>query len=786
MMHRIRRWFAPGKGGKQDVFAAPAEQQGRDYRAQADRLWLAGQPDQAQELYRKALALDAGDAMAANNLGHLLLDQERLDEAQPLFELARKHQPQLADAHFGLATVELRRGNAALAEAHFVRTLDLDQKIELAHRDLAYLLAGTGQRARARAVAEDGLRHFPDSADLHLLAAELCDGQGEPERAIDHFRQAAAANPHLISAHSGLGYALARSGDLDGARQAFGQQTEVLPDLAAGYCGLGDVARIAGQLEQASVYYRQALAREPRHMATLIALAAALLALGRAAEAGATYREILAIDPSSLDAQTGYGEALAAQRLWSEAALQFERALAHRPDGALCNRLGLIYLQAGAAEQAGSSFRRALALDPHNVSAMLNLGNALQDLRRHDEAVAVYRQAIESSPGNADAHVCLGSAHEACQRYDTALACYARALELNPRHVDALLNIGGLRQRELQLDAARASFEAALAIAPDYVDARWNKAVLDLTEGRFAEGWNGYEMRWARSGAPLRTEHASPLWNRPLAQLTAGRLLVLAEQGFGDTLQFCRYVDVLASRGIDTCFAVQAPLLSLMRTYLPAVAVTSLADPPPLADYHCHLLSLPLLFGTELASVPPLARHLQADAARCSHWAGALAGKSGEGVPRIGLVWAGNPAHVNDRNRSMAAQLLGTLCENTAAQFYSLQQGAGPGGDWFERTGVVDLSARLTDFGETAAVIANLDLVISVDTAVAHLAALMGKPVWLLLPYVPDFRWLLDRADSPWYPGMRLFRQERAGDWAGALARTREALHTFLSEGQDA
>ena len=356
-------------------------------------------------------------------------------------------------------------------------------------------------------------------------------------------------------------------------------------------------------------------------------------------------------------------------------------------------------------------------------------------------------------------HCTLGTVRALQGRLPEAIACFDAALDLRPDLHEAHSNRGIVLGRQGRLDEAETCFRQAIALSPDYADAHHHLAMALLTRGDFAAGWAEYEWRWQTP----QMRHAAPIFTQPQwrGEPLAGRtLLIHAEQGYGDTIQFCRYAALAAERGGCVILQVQPPLMRLLRT-LPNVEVIAQGEAPPPFDMHCPMLSLPLAFGTTRASVPAAIPYLHADPARSVAFAQRVPGVS----RKIGVAWAGSSAHLADHRRSIPPDRLRPLLALEGFHFVSLQKDA-------TRTGLplTDLTVELTDFADTAALVANLDLVIAVDTAVAHLAAALGKPVWLLDRFDSCWRWLVGRSDTPWYPTMRLYRQPVPGDWDTVLA----------------
>lgn len=439
------------------------------------------------------------------------------------------------------------------------------------------------------------------------------------------------------------------------------------------------------------------------------------------------------------------------------------RAILHeQPDhGVALHLLGVLTGQRGNHQAAIDLIRRAIAIDPTNADFHSNLGKFLIELGDPDAAIAACRKAIALNPSLADAYLNLGVALQAQDQLDAAIDAFRRALELKPDYAEAHGNLGAVFKALGQLDAAGQSIRAALALNPDLADAQWNLALLELLRGNFAQGWPQYERRLTfPENASLTSRFPHPGWTGQ--DIRGKTILLIAEQGFGDTIQFIRYAAMLEQRGAKVIALVRAPLARLLQRAAGVAQVSTESDTITPFDFQCPLLSLPGIFGTTLQTIPAEIPYIRPDPSLVSQWAARF--DPSDRRPRVGVAWAGSPTHKNDRIRSIPSTLLNPLAEVKDVKFLSLQRDRLP-----SRLDITDWSADLSDFADTAALIANLDVVISVDTAVAHLAGAIGKPVWIMLPYILDWRWLLNRPDSPWYPTMRLFRQPSRGDWAGVV-----------------
>jgi Flp pilus assembly protein TadD len=431
-------------------------------------------------------------------------------------------------------------------------------------------------------------------------------------------------------------------------------------------------------------------------------------------------------------------------------------------------------------DEAILCYRKVIALRPDHAEAHNNLGNALRQCGRLEEAAACYRRTIALQPAHAEAHSNLGVVLDELEQPDEAAACHRKALDIRPGFPLACNNLGVALRKLGQLDAAIACYRRAIELRPDYPEAHCNLAMALLARGDLAAGWDHYEWRWSSADMTgARRAFKQPQWlGRPGEGAT---LLIHAEQGFGDTLQFCRYAPLAAERGFRVVMEVQPALVRLLRGLPRVDRVVAHGDALPPFDLHCPMLSLPRAFGTTLADIPARASYLCADAGEAEAWRARLAGTPGPG-PWVGLAWAGNPRPhspalaATDRRRSLPPERLAPLFGVPGLQFCSLQKD-NPGRP--ENFPLFDGMGEMRDFADTAALIANLDLVIAVDTAVAHLAAALGKPVWLLNRFDQDWRWLTDRQDSPWYPTLRIYRQPRRGDWASVIAEVAHDLRRF-------
>jgi tetratricopeptide (TPR) repeat protein len=492
------------------------------------------------------------------------------------------------------------------------------------------------------------------------------------------------------------------------------------------------------------------------------------------------FHQAVLLQPDWAEAYFNLGIAFQDQQRLCEATTSYQQALRCCPDLAEAHyNLGLVLQDQGRLDEAIGAYRRALELRPDFPAGWNNLGTALQDEGDHEQAVGCFERALALRPDYADAHYNLGCIRHRQSRIDTAMDHYRRAIELSPHHHKARNNIGKAYQDCREVDRAIACYREALSIKPDYAEARFNLATALLLRGDFAEGWTHYEARWAtrdwKRMYPRR--FAEPVWDG--SPLDGKSILVHSEQGLGDVFQFARYLPMVKERGGAVVFETRTALIELFRNWEGVDMLVPLApDKEPAVDFDVYapLLSLPGIFKTAMGSIPQRVPYIAADPEKTLQWAGRLAGNE----LRVGLVWAGT---ATDPHRASPLAWFAPLSTIPGIRIFGLQKG--PAVDLLQREGLPpgmsmeNIGGEFGDFSDTAAAIAHLDLVVSIDTSVAHLAGAMGKPVYLLLPDVPDWRWMLDREDSPWYPTMRLFRQQTPGDWGPPLTRIGRRLETL-------
>jgi tetratricopeptide (TPR) repeat protein len=680
--------------------------------------------------------------------------------------------------------------------------------------DLAVKHHQAGRLREAEGIYRRILEGDPNNPHaLHLLGV-LASQVGQNDSAVEYIRRAIAQNPTAAQYQCNLGAALVTAGRIEEAIETYQRALLLQPELPDAYANLGIAQMRLGQFASAVESLETAVKSKPDDFKILDSLGSALSQNGRQEDAVRILGRALAIRSDFAPTHHTMGNALVRLNRFDDAIVEYRAALALRPDfAAVQSSLAGLLIDKGLTDEAIDLARRALTLLPNSVAAWYNLGRALHKQNRLEESESALRRALSIDAGFYLAYNELGNALLAMKRYDESIEAFNQMLKIEPsgegrynlggalwesgRCEEAIAeyktaesmgfsdprlhnNLGAIHHQLGRYEKAAGCFRSALKLGDEFPLARFNLGMIQLLQGDFKEGWIGYESRWKARSIPMPARYAQlGMWDG--GDVRGKRILLDSEQGFGDSIQFARYISLIAERGGQPILATQPELRRLLKTVPGLERVVAPPEEIPMFDVQCPLLSLGHLFGTTLENIPGKAPYLSADQAAVEAW--------GKRIPKddrvkIGLCWSGSPKHLQDWVRSLSPEDLVPLSQVADAWYCSLQKTADPqtANKLPETLPITDWTAELTDFAETAGLIANLDLVISCDTAVAHLAGAMGKPVWLLLPYVPDWRWLLDRDDSPWYPTMRLFRQTKPGDWRSPIRKAIEALKRFGRE----
>lgn len=630
-------------------------------------------------------------------------------------------------------------GRAAEAETLYGRILDAVPD----HPDTLHLYgllcAQSGRMERATELLAQAVAQRPDAAEYRVNLAKIHRAAGRAGAAAGEYRAALKLTP----ASAEVSFILAHlERDLDrpeAALAAFLHTVLLQPDLAEAWLQAGILLRHAGRRADAIDALWRSVRLRPDHVPALHQLGVALQ-LAEDPAAVAILRQAAALDPLDPQIRLNLGRALGGQERWPEAAV---------------------------------SHAAAAALDPQSPDAWELLGYARWRGRQPDRAARSFRRAVRLAPHRA--LYWYASAMASMESGDRRWAELAtdRALALEPAYVEALGVRGAQLRDRHALAAALKSYDRGVAVSPQAPEPRWNRAQTRLLAGLYREGWDDYEARWRTPGFPTRPRNfAQPLWT---GEPPAGRTLLLyEEQGRGDAIQFVRYAPLAAALGAKVIVEAGADLVSLFRSLDGVAQVVASGDPLPPFDLQCPLMSLPRAFATTPDTVPAACPYLRPEPGRVARWRERLAG---EGL-RVGLIWAGNPRYAGDRDRSPGLAPLLPILQVAGCRFFGMQ--VGPGREEMDRLPLpptfTDLGSDF-DFADAAAAKVNMDVVISSCTAPVHLAGALGVPVWVLLAHTPEWRWMLDRQDSPWYPTARLFRQPSPGDWRSVAAAVAKALH---------
>jgi tetratricopeptide (TPR) repeat protein len=635
-----------------------------------------------------------------------------------------------------------------------------------------------GDHERTSGICRDFLRLAPDHPEaLHLLATSL-SLTGQHGEAIAAMERAVAVRPQAPGCWSDLGLVRARAGQLDAAIEAYQRSLALAPGHPPTLAKLGRALDALGHHQQAIEALNQASLAIPADPDIRNALGAALARAGALDAARRELERALQLDPAFGEARQNLanllrtaGDEAVRTLAWSQAVDCYRALTALQPDHADTHyRLALALSATNQIGEACACYQRALALAPGHEEAANNLAHLHLALGQGEDAVRRLEQAIRLKPDYVEAHYNLGVALQSLDRLEPARQAYQRVLALRPAHADSWNNLGGLLLSERRVPEAIGHYKRALELDPDHLEANWNLALAYLSLGDWEQGWPRYESRLRQKRFPPPKTSLVRWTGDPLA---GRRLLVWAEQGLGDTLQFARYLRQI--RGGEVIFECHSRLYPLLGCSTELPALVESGGPATPADCEVPLLSLPYLLGARADKVPPPLGgwQLPADIRAC--WQERLRGYQGI---RVGLSWGGNPNNWDGRKRSMPLATLARLGDLDGVRLFSLQRGPQAA----ERDPrVAEIEGEQSTLVDTAAIIGELDLVITVDTMIAHLAGSLGRPVWTLLPYAADWRWLLEGEQTLWYPSMRLFRQPRPGDWESTVARVATGLQALRS-----
>ena len=743
----------------------------------------AGQLQQAETIYRQVLQANPQHAGAAHLWGLVALQVGRYDLAVERISVAVRLDGRQAAFHVNLGAAYRGMGRLAEAQQSYEQALRLQPDLAEAQNNLGTMLQSQGKLPEAIALYQKAIAKNANYADAHNNLGTAIQEQGNWPQAIACYRKAVEVEPRYARGFYNLGVALAHEKQLDESRAAFEQAVALEKEYTEAHYGLALVLHEQRKWPEAETAYREALRLRPNMAEAACSLGTLYQGQNKLEPAIEMYQEALRHAPAHAEAYYNWGTALKRQQRVAEAAEKYRQAIRCKPTMADAHyNLGTVLQELGDREQAAQAYREAIRLRPEMALAHNNLGNIYKQQGNTAEAIACYEQAVGIHPEQAEALMNLGSVLQQQGQLPETVACYQKALRSKPDSAEAYSNLGAVLQEQGKAARALACYQASLRLRPDFPEAHYNLALLYLSQEKFAEAWPEYVWR-------LKCQHfrarvfGKPLWDgSPLAGRT---LLVHAEQGLGDTMMFVRFLSAVRKLGGRVLLESQPSLVPLLKAS-GIDDVYAAGDELPPYDVYLPLLNSPSVLGVTRESLAGASPYLTADSGLVRRWSDKLSAREGF---RVGIAWQGNPEYAFDRMRSIPLGQFAPLAEVAGARLISLQKSAAEQ----SRTGQVapvaagftmeDLGPGLDEaagaFMDTAAVMKNLDLVVTSDTATAHLAGALSVPVWVALCASPDWRWFVEREDSPWYPTMRLFRQQTAGDWSvpfRAMARQLTAL----------
>ena len=771
----------------------------------------------AVQLYEALLRTDSANAQVWYLLGAARQGLSRLDDAASALREAVRLEPHRAEAHNHLGVVLAQQRHFDQAETAFRRSLELRPHYAETHYNLGLALKELGRHREAVTALDAALRLYPAHADALNNRGVVYRELGDAEHARADFERALELRPDFTRAWANLQALLGPLEKPEGAVAAWQSWAQQHPSGEA-HLGHGRALLAVGKLEPAAAALREAVRLQPNSAEAHSALSGVQRQLGQVADATLSARRAIQLAPENAEAFHNLGVALVEQDQLAEAEAALREAIRLRPDhGPHHYNLSVALRRQGRAADACAAGRRAVELAPDMPEAHNNFGLALLDDNQIDTAIESLQKALAMRPGFYQAHNNLGVAWWRKGMLAESEASYRKTIELKPEFAEGYNNIGNVLRDTGRFDEGERMFAEALRLKPDYVDPHWNRALSWLLRGDFAQGWAEYEYRWQLKTFTARRPE-QPSWDG--GDLAGRTILVHPEQGLGDTLQFVRYLPLVKAKGGTVIFECPKPLLKLLAGIAGPDRIIPQGSASPPFDVHIPTLSLPLVFGANpigaesgrargasQGRASPLARasgsadpnaaweaaipagvpYIHADPGLVEKWRSEFDRRAGNRSPfRVAIAWQGSSAYRMDHFRSMPLSFFAPLAKIRGVELISIQKG--PGSEQIKQVDfpVIDLGDELDSasgaFMDTAAIMTVVDLVITSDTVIPHLAGALGVPVWMATPFIPDWRWLLDREDSPWYPTLRLFRQTEIGVWDNVFQRLAAALEKRVRE----
>jgi tetratricopeptide (TPR) repeat protein len=740
-----------------------------------------GRAEEAAAGYRRAIALNPDYAEAHHELGRLLAAQGQPDAAATSFAEALRVNSDFVEAHVDFGQARASQGRYDEAVGAFGQAVRLNPAHQVAQKGLAEASLRVGRLDEAMAAYREAIKLKPEDGDAHNDLGIILVRRGRHEEAVTSYRQAIRLKPDLADAHNNLGNALRNLNRLDEAIVSLREAIRIRPNYPEAHNNLAIVLRRKGSFDEAIQSYQTALQLRPNYAEAHNNLGFAWASRGKHDAAVACYQQAVRLKPDYVEAHNNLGNSLADSNRTADAEAAFRRAIKLSPrDARFHKSLGNVLAKLNKLDESAASYREAIKLRPDYPEAHNDLGINLARQSKFEEALPHYHEALKHRPGYAEAHNNMGNSFRNLGRFDESIAAYRQAIALKSNYADAYNNLGIALAEMARFDEAVDAYTQCLKLKPTHVDAHMNRALTWLRKGDFAQGWAEYEWRWKKrnvSNRPL----IQPQWNGfPLAGRT---ILLVPEQGLGDTLQFVRYAPLLKAQGARVVLECPERLMKILARTPGIDQLVAQSEPMPEHDVYAPLLTLPGLMATSELSIPAGSPYVHTDPALVEHWSREL-GESRE--LKIGINWQGNPQYAGDRHRSVPLANFAAVAKVPGVKLYSLQKNHGLDQlkPFAAEHGVVDLGGRLDEqtgpFLDTAAVLKNLDLFITSDTSVAHLAGALGVPVWMALSTTPDWRWRSDGEESSWYPSMRIFRQAEFGGWRAVFDRMASELRKLV------
>ena len=695
-----------------------------------------------------------------------------VQHAEQIYRQIVQADPNNADAWCCLGVACLLTGRMEEAVSHYRQAIRVQMDHAAAYGDLGIALAQINKHDEAVASLREALRLKPDSSEILNNLGAVLGQQGQFEESEKCYRRCLELKPDYLGAYCNISLVLKDLGKLDDAVACLREAIRQKPDYVDAHYSLGHMLAHQNKWEEALAPYREAVRLNPHYAQAQFGLGAALLKLSRSEEAVPHLRQAVQLKPNVPEGHHNLGNALLDLGNLDEALPHLQQATRLKPHDP--------WMEKDHGKALVQWWQRAAERQRNDSEIFHELGNVLIGQGRLDEAVASYRRVLELKPGSVETFHSLAAALSNQGKLEEAEKICRQIIQLRPNFVEAISTLATVVKAQGRLDEAVEHYSKAIQLRPHDGYSHWGRAVTWLLQGKYAEGWKEYEWRWRCRGVHA-SQQRQPQWDG--SPLVGRRILLDMEQGLGDIIHFIRYAPLVKQRGGVVVFECPRALCKLLARSPGLDRLVPQGCYLPEYDVHAPLLSLPGLFGTTLDNLPVDIPYLFPDPQQVEKWESEL-GSTHE--LKIGINWRGGALYIHDRHRSASYKVFAPLFQIEGVRIFSLQKG--PGSEELEQTDfpVTDLGNRIESFADSAAILKNLDLLITVDTAIAHCAGGLGVPVWVALPFAPDWRWVVGRDDSPWYPSMRLFRQKRWGDWDEVFQRiTAMVFARFLSNPQD-